>query len=115
MARKPQYRFLSLLTAKVKLQVSPHCHVAVKCCTNNLFFMHHFLFQLLLENLNGHYAKGLLHYDRDAEAFPVLGEASKMLQNLLTECVYCQPPDCQNRSHILKDMLHIIDQTIIQS
>ncbi|XP_041782756.1 uncharacterized protein LOC121599201 isoform X1 [Anopheles merus] len=71
--------------------------------------------QLLLENLNGHYAKGLLHYESNAEAFPVLGEASKMLQNLLTECVYCHPPDCQNRSHILKDMLHIIDQTIIQS
>uniref|UniRef100_A0A182PVE3 FAM69 protein-kinase domain-containing protein n=1 Tax=Anopheles epiroticus TaxID=199890 RepID=A0A182PVE3_9DIPT len=68
--------------------------------------------QLLLENLNGNYAEGLLHYNHATKSSPLYNEALQMLHSHLKECVYCQPPDCRNRSLILKDMLRIIDQTI---
>uniref|UniRef100_A0A182JPL1 PIP49_C domain-containing protein n=1 Tax=Anopheles christyi TaxID=43041 RepID=A0A182JPL1_9DIPT len=71
--------------------------------------------QLLLENLNGNYAEGLLHKDQDTESLPLNDDVSQMLHSLLNECVYCQPPDCQNRSFILQDMLQIMEQTIIKS
>ncbi|XP_050070111.1 uncharacterized protein LOC126558188 [Anopheles maculipalpis] len=74
--------------------------------------------QLLLENLNGNYAAGLLHNDHSKDLDPSMAhpnDAPLILHNLLEECVHCQPPNCRNRSLILHDMLAIIDQTIAQS
>ncbi|XP_053669069.1 uncharacterized protein LOC128719470 [Anopheles marshallii] len=74
--------------------------------------------QLLLENLNGNYAAGLLHNDHskglDQPMLPHREEAAQNLHNLLEECVHCQPPNCRNRSRILQDVLNIIDQTVSQ-
>ncbi|XP_049291683.1 uncharacterized protein LOC125768295 [Anopheles funestus] len=74
--------------------------------------------QLLLENLNGNYAAGLLHNDQshglDQPMMSHRDNVAHILHNLLEECVYCQPPDCRNRSLILEDVLNIIDRTVLQ-
>ncbi|XP_052903158.1 uncharacterized protein LOC128310535 [Anopheles moucheti] len=74
--------------------------------------------QLLLENVNGRHAAGLLHNDHskglDQPMLPHRDEAVQNLHNLLEECVHCQPPNCRNRSLILQDVLDIIDRTVPQ-
>uniref|UniRef100_A0A182YE53 PIP49_C domain-containing protein n=1 Tax=Anopheles stephensi TaxID=30069 RepID=A0A182YE53_ANOST len=74
--------------------------------------------QLLLENLNGNYAAGLLHSghskSKDQSLTDPYDDAPQILHNLLEECVHCQPPNCRNRSLILHDMLEIIDRTVAQ-
>ncbi|XP_058457254.1 uncharacterized protein LOC131434517 [Malaya genurostris] len=57
--------------------------------------------QLFLENLNGNSNAGFLHF---AENRPEL----KRIQELLKHCVYCHPPDCQDRKMILQEIQRTI-------
>lgn len=61
--------------------------------------------QLLLENLNGDSKRGFLHSlgtDSKQEAF----------RKLLHQCVYCQPPYCEDRQEVLQRIMEIIHDVL---
>ncbi|XP_058834418.1 uncharacterized protein LOC131691791 [Topomyia yanbarensis] len=64
----------------------------------NLFAM----CQLFLENLNGNGEAGFLHFSDDRLEL-------KQIHQLLKHCVYCRPPDCQDRKMLLQQIQKTIN------
>ncbi|XP_055596384.1 uncharacterized protein LOC129746626 isoform X2 [Uranotaenia lowii] len=57
--------------------------------------------QLFLEDINGNANKGFLHTKEDRSEL-------NRLHQLLHHCVYCVPPDCQDRQEVLRQVQDII-------